>query len=69
MKDTLRKIADLLYDVPLMNQNRMIGIMTPLHNEKQANAMLEYLEENKNNCEAMRIDTLIGASLKISDTV
>ena len=69
MKNTLRQIADILYNVPLMNRNRMIGIMAPLHNENQANAMLEYLKLNQNNNDVMRIDTLLKTSLRISDTI
>ena len=69
MKNILREIADILYDIPKMNQNRMIGIMNPLSNEKQANYMLNYLKKNKNDSEAMRIDNLLRTALRIGDTI
>ena len=69
MKEILNSIVDILLEVPYINRQRMIGIMTPLRTEAQASAMLNYLEENRNNSEVMRIDTLIKTSLRISDTV
>lgn len=65
MKNILRQIADILYDVPLMDQDIMIGILNPLETRDKALEMLKYLEENKNNNEAMRVDTLLRKSLQI----
>lgn len=65
MKDILRQIADILYDVPLMDQDIMIGIINPLETETKALEMLRYLEANKENKEVMRVDTLLRKALQI----
>ena len=65
MKNILREIADILYDIPKMNRNRMIGIINPLGTEEQASQMLEYLKKNRNNSNLMRIDNLIRKALEI----
>ena len=43
MKNILKKIADILYYVPLMDKDIMAGVLNPLNTEEQANEMLEYL--------------------------
>ena len=48
MKDILRKIADILYYVPNMNRDTMGSIINPIETEEEANRMLKYLQENKN---------------------
>ena len=65
MKSILRQIADILYDVPLMDQDIMIGILNPLETEDKALEMLKYLKENKEDNEAMRVDTLLRKALQI----
>ena len=65
MKNILKKIADILYYVPLMDKDIMAGVLNPLNTEEQANEMLEYLEKNKNNPELMRIDNLLHKALEI----
>lgn len=65
MKNILKKIADILYYVPLMDKDIMAGVLNPLNTEEQANEMLEYLETNKNNPELMRIDNLLHKALEI----
>ena len=49
MKNILKKIADILYDVPFMDKAIMISIMNPIDTEEQANRMLKFLEKNRNN--------------------
>ena len=67
MKNILREIADILYDVPLMDKDLMAGVLNPLDTEEQANEMLEYLEKNKNNPNIMRVDNLIRKALEIGN--
>ena len=67
MKNILREIADILYDVPLMDKDLMAGVLNPLDTEEQANEMLEYLENNKNNPNIMRVDNLIRKALEIGN--
>lgn len=65
MKNILRKIADILYNVPFMDRDIMISIMCPIKSEEQANRMLKFLEENKDNPEIMDTDYLIPNKKKI----
>lgn len=67
MKQILIQIANILWTLPNMNKDLVIGIINPLDTETQATKMLEYLQENKNNTELMRIDRLLKTSLKISE--
>lgn len=67
MKQILIQIANILWTLPNMNKDLVIGIINPLDTETQATKMLEYLQENKNNTELMRIDRLLKISLKISE--
>lgn len=67
MKQILIQIANILWTLPNMNKDLVIGIINPLETETQATKMLEYLQENKNNTELMRIDRLLKTSLKISE--
>lgn len=59
IKNILKEIADILYDVPLMSKSMMGSIMNPIETEEQANRMLKFLKENKNNSEIMDTDYLI----------
>ncbi len=65
MKNILREIADILYDIPLMSKSMMGSIMNPIETEEQANEMLMFLKENKNNPEIMDTDYLIPNRRKI----
>ena len=65
MKNILRQIADILYDVPFMDKAIMISIMNPIDTEEQANRMLKFLEKNRNNPLVMDIDYLIPNKRKI----
>lgn len=48
MKDILRKIVDILYYVPNMNKDTMGSIINPIETEEEANRLLKYLQDNKN---------------------
>lgn len=65
MKNILKEIADILYDVPLMSKSMMGSIMNPIETEEQANKMLMFLKENKNNPKIMDTDYLIPNRRKI----
>ena len=67
MKDILRQIADILYEMPKMSKQRMIGILNPLKTEQQEKEMLNYLQENKDNKELMRIDNLMRKTIEIGN--
>lgn len=59
MKNILRKIADILYYIPNMNKDCMCSIMNPCDNEEQAERLLKFLEDNKDNKEIMRVSYLL----------
>ena len=65
MKEILIKIADILWTVPFMDEAIGISIMNPIDTEEQANKMLKFLEENRNNPQVMDIDYLIPNKRKI----
>ena len=65
MENILKKIADILYDVPLMDRDIMISIMNPIETKKQADKMLKFLEENRNNPIIMDTDYLLPNKRKI----
>ena len=65
MKNILRQIADILYEVPLMDKATMMGIMNPIKTEEQAKKMLDFLQKNQNNKEIMDTDYLIPNRKKI----
>lgn len=67
MRELRFEIMDYLDMVPHMNKDFMIGILNPLKTEEQAMKMLEYLKENKDNEEVMRVDRIIKKSLQISE--
>ena len=62
MKNILRQIADILYNVPNMNADCMCSIMHPIETVEQANKMLEYL---KNNQESLKTGYLIKHKYEI----
>ena len=59
MKEILIKIADILYDVPLMDRAMMGSIIDSIETEEQGLKMLKFLEENRNNPEITDTDYLI----------
>ena len=65
MKEILLKIANILWDIPLMSKAMLISIINPIETEEQANKMLKFLEENKDNPEIMDTDYLIPNKRKI----
>lgn len=65
MKNILRKIADILYDVPFMSRAIMGSIMSAIETEEQGLRMLKFLEENKDKPEIMDTDYLIPNKRKI----
>lgn len=67
MKQILIQIANILWTLPDMNRDLVIAIINPLDTETQATKMLEYLQENKNTEELMRIDRLLKKTLQIAE--
>ena len=59
MKDILRQIANILYYIPNMNRDCMGSIMNPIETIPQAKRLLNFLEENKDNKEIMRVTYLL----------
>ena len=59
MRNTVKKIIDILYDIPNMSKACMGMIIDPIDTEEQANRLLKYLEENKDNKEIMRVSHLL----------
>jgi len=59
MREILIKIADILWTLPNSNETVVATIMNPIDNTNQANRLLEYLKENENNKEVMKIGYLI----------
>ena len=59
MKNILRQIADILFDIPNMNRECMGAIMNPIDTNEHAERLLNYLEDNKNNKEIMRVSYLL----------
>ena len=65
MKNILRQIADILYYVPFMDRDIMISIIDPIDTIEQANRMLKFLEENRNNSNIMNINYLLPNKRRI----
>ena len=65
MESILRQIADLLYYIPNMNEASMGIIMNPIDTIPQAERLLNFLEENKDNKEIMRVTYLLRNNHKI----
>lgn len=59
MRNIVRKIIDILYDIPNMNKDCMGMIIDPIDTILQANRLLSFLEENKDNKEIMRVSYLL----------
>ena len=67
MKELWNKIADIVCGVDFMDRDTLIGILNPLETESQAKEMINYLEENKDNIEVMRVDNLLRKALEIGN--
>ncbi len=67
MKPILQEIVKILKTLPKMNRDYGIGIINPLDTEEQALKMLNYLKENRDNPELMRIDRLMKKAFEISE--
>lgn len=59
MKNIIRKIIDILYDIPNMSRDCMAVIINPVDTTEQAERLLSFLEENKDNKEIMRVSYLL----------
>ena len=65
MKSILIEIIKILNKIPFMDRDTMISIMNPIDNEEQAERMLKFLQDNKDNPEIMDTDYLIPNKKKI----
>jgi len=65
MRQLWDKITILVKDVDYMDNDTLIGILNPLRTEEKALEMINFIEENKNNKDVMRIDTLLRKALQI----
>lgn len=59
MRNIVRRIIDILYDIPNMNRDCMGMIIDPIDTIPQANRLLSFLEKNKDNKEIMRVSYLL----------
>ncbi len=67
LRQKLEEIAKIVWTIPDITQDLVLAIIVPLKKETQATKMLEYLQENKNNEELMRIDRLLKKTLQIAE--
>ena len=67
LRQKLEKIAKIVWTIPEITQDLVLAIIVPLKKETQATKMLEYLQENKNNAELMRIDNLLEVRRRIAE--
>lgn len=49
MREILEQIADILWQVPNSNQDTIETVMNPIETIEQAQKMLDYLQDNKEN--------------------
>ena len=66
MKEIKAEIVDILWSIPNMTKNIALAMIVPLKTEQQATTFLNYLKENKNNQELMRIDNLLKIRREIA---
>ena len=59
MKPILIKIANILWSIPNMTEDVGATIMNPIDTIPQAERLLNFLEENKDNKEIMRVTYLL----------
>ena len=67
LRQKLEEIAKIVWTIPDITQDLVLAIIVPLNKETQATKMLEYLQENKNNAELMRIDNLLKVRRRIAE--
>ena len=67
LRQKLEEIAKIVWTIPEITQDLVLAIIVPLKKETQATKMLEYLQENKNNAELVRIDRLLKKTLQIAE--
>ena len=65
MKESLVKIANILWEIPNMTATVGATIMNPIDTTSQANRLLNFLEENKDNKEVMRVSYLLRNNHRI----
>ena len=66
MRELISEIIECLLKVPHMNKDILIAMINPLRSEKQLAAFLQYLTENENNSDLMRIDRLLKVRASIA---
>ncbi len=66
MQKLRSEIIEYLLKVPNMNKEILIAMLNPLQNEKQLESFLQYLKENENNSDLMRIDKLLKVRANIA---
>ena len=59
MKSILMEIGKILKDIPNMDKTSMAVIMNPIDTMEQAQRLLKYLQENKDNKEIMKMGYLL----------
>ena len=64
LRQKLEEIASIVWTIPNIKQELVLAVIVPLKKESQATEMLDYLQENMNNKELMRIDNLLRVRRK-----
>ena len=59
MKQILIEIANILWKVPNIDETSVAVIMNPIDTMGQAQRLLKYLQENKDNKEIMKMGYLL----------
>ena len=59
MKQILIEIANILWKVPNIDETSVAVIMNPIDTIEQAQRLLKYLQENKDNKEIMKMGYLL----------
>ncbi|MBQ2910553.1 MAG: hypothetical protein IJE53_07070 [Bacilli bacterium] len=59
MKSILMEIGKILKDIPNMDKTSMAVIINPIDTMEQAQRLLKYLQENKDNKEIMKMGYLL----------
>ncbi len=65
MQELISEIIEYLLKVPNMNKEILIAMINPLRNEKQLGTFLQYLKENENNSDLIKIDKLLKVRASI----
>ena len=67
LENILTQIVRFLKNELNLKQEHSLAIISPLKTEHQAQLMMYYLNQNKNNQYLMKIDNLLKITLKISE--